>query len=1169
MKVSVSERGTGIVRYIGDVGYGIELENANGDNNGALNGVIYFECKNNCGLFAQKDELNIIVEPEPPKPPNDAFNNDETRTETETTTIETEILEDIKVYGQFMKHPISEEEKIEQLQHPTMIGKPTKKEYQLYIGLYQAKNLLPADETGLSDPFVTIHLGGYTFKSDIIYKRLNPLWNRGYLLNLKLNDPLIYAPPLIIQVWDFDPPLVSGLYADDNDILGELSITAPEIVKNQLELHKYPKWYNIHLKDIKNTSKMDVLDSQVLLDLQLISGQYNSIELLRKTQERKQRKEEQRKRKEAKQQQQENNDNNNDNGKEITNEVKAKDNEDKNGKDIDKKQSSNLTGALDKKKEWLNKLSSKYGKKGKKKGKKKKPKRTQLSEIKDTVKINGIDLTPDLDTMELQIYVLGLRNVNASFSLSAPYVSIYFPQGQKLSTKSSNVPSLKSPNFCELFSIELELPLDVVFMPGIRIALFDTVLGVNKKKVGWCFIQLSEYINSENAIGNDGWINPSEFAKIQIQNQQTNNDKNNVNNDELLKQKQEELDRKQEQRKNKAMEYAKQKRKERQEKREKQATKQNTNNENTSDNEESNDFSDSFGDDADDNNENMERIMSYFKPVKNDDSETDIFSDDDVDSDGGWESDEFHDDSNDKNNKKKDENDMDWDELIGLNRIEELKDRDMLTVNMEDQLQLDPFIFSKIFKGKGKKKKHIADLKCLIRFKNDNKTNDTDPDNPNVNNEEKKEQLTEEMALKHLITPESVVCRLYILRALNLMPKDTDGTATCDPYLVIKLDSKEIENTKDSHKENTLNADFYLTFELNMVLPGNSQLEISVFDYNGQGVTAAVTGILKSAVGSSNDDLIGSTTIDIENRYFSKDWNLLKQKPIERRDLFSPDSQHKQGRIEIIVEILKDDISKRVLPIDITPPSVQIWEMRLIVWECKNVVSKDSLTGLNDLYCAITLLSDETIELDNDPKKKVKINNKAQKTDTHLRAKNGEGNFNWRMKWDVYIPCKKIPKLKLQLFDKDLFGDDAICESILNLDALYKKAFIKNDTVTLFQNGSNKVWLDNLRHPSFIGNQGEILISLQMLPKDVANDFPAGFGRNPPNQNPTLLAPPGRIGFSLNPFKLVSNIVGPTIMRKIQVYLGLIIAGLLFVMFAPVLATQILSSLLGAINPFK
>ena len=117
-------------------------------------------------------------------------------------------------------------------------------------------------------------------------------------------------------------------------------------------------------------------------------------------------------------------------------------------------------------------------------------------------------------------------------------------------------------------------------------------------------------------------------------------------------------------------------------------------------------------------------------------------------------------------------------------------------------------------------------------------------------------------------------------------------------------------------------------------------------------------------------------------------------------------SMMSQGELEVIVELMRMDAAKRIQKIDIVPPPVEEWEIRLILWECRKVMSKDAITGLNDLYicCALTGRGVET-------------KGNVQKTDVHYRSKNGFGSFNWRMLWTVPMPVRQPPRLKLQLFE--------------------------------------------------------------------------------------------------------------------------------------------------------
>ena len=118
----------------------------------------------------------------------------------------------------------------------------------------------------------------------------------------------------------------------------------------------------------------------------------------------------------------------------------------------------------------------------------------------------------------------------------------------------------------------------------------------------------------------------------------------------------------------------------------------------------------------------------------------------------------------------------------------------------------------------------------------------------------------------------SVVARLYVLKGKSLTPKDIN---TSDPYLVIKLGDTKIED-KSSLRLKTNNPGFYTSYDIATSLPGSSTLTIEVWDDDG----------------FMAPDFIGATKIDLEDRYFSKEWRLKygDKKPIEERTLFTEKS---------------------------------------------------------------------------------------------------------------------------------------------------------------------------------------------------------------------------------------------------------------------------------------
>ncbi|KAF5404171.1 hypothetical protein PHET_02557 [Paragonimus heterotremus] len=98
---------------------------------------------------------------------------------------------------------------------------------------------------------------------------------------------------------------------------------------------------------------------------------------------------------------------------------------------------------------------------------------------------------------------------------------------------------------------------------------------------------------------------------------------------------------------------------------------------------------------------------------------------------------------------------------------------------------------------------------------------------------------------------EECIVRVYIVRGIELQPNDPSGLA--DPYIEIKLGNKKY-NSRDKYIPNTLNPDFGRMFELKCRLPVEKDLRIQVKDYD--------------VVGS--DDVIGETSIDLENRRLTK-----------------------------------------------------------------------------------------------------------------------------------------------------------------------------------------------------------------------------------------------------------------------------------------------------------
>ncbi|XP_048111859.1 extended synaptotagmin-1 [Alosa alosa] len=109
----------------------------------------------------------------------------------------------------------------------------------LRIHLMEAQNLVAKDKVmglgkGNSDPYVKIHIGGTTFKSQVIKKNLNPTWNEMYELILAQNS----CKEILFELFDKD--------IDKDDFLGRLTIGMDDIVQARYT----DQWFT--LNDVKS-----------------------------------------------------------------------------------------------------------------------------------------------------------------------------------------------------------------------------------------------------------------------------------------------------------------------------------------------------------------------------------------------------------------------------------------------------------------------------------------------------------------------------------------------------------------------------------------------------------------------------------------------------------------------------------------------------------------------------------------------------------------------------------------------------------------------------------------------------------------------------------------------------------------------------------------------------
>lgn len=91
-------------------------------------------------------------------------------------------------------------------------------------------------------------------------------------------------------------------------------------------------------------------------------------------------------------------------------------------------------------------------------------------------------------------------------------------------------------------------------------------------------------------------------------------------------------------------------------------------------------------------------------------------------------------------------------------------------------------------------------------------------------------------------------------------------------------------------------------------------------------------------------------------------------------------------------------------------------------------------------------------------------------------------------------------------------------------------------------------------------------MSVEILSEEDAKKNPAGKGRDNPNQHPFLPEPKGRMQFSLNPLKIISQICGPKFRGKILVLLCIVLCIAFLVYFGVAFGGSLIGSLVANIG---
>ena len=424
--------------------------------------------------------------------------------------------------------------------------------------------------------------------------------------------------------------------------------------------------------------------------------------------------------------------------------------------------------------------------------------------------------------------------------------------------------------------------------------------------------------------------------------------------------------------------------------------------------------------------------------------------------------------------------------------------------------------------------------------------------------------------LKQIQSPRRFRVRVYVLEATFLSSRAT----TIDPFVTVTL-GKNVKKG-ETLKKKASHVELYQHFELMCKIPGDSTLTVDLTDWNPLGI----------------NELLGSTSIDVEERWFSEDWQRMTTKPIEHRDLFL--RSKKVGKLACWVDIEPMINNEQKAPFyDITPPPSQEFELRAVVWKCEKVPFGDVFSETSDMYVRVRLGDGEW-----------------QQSDVHFLARKGKGSFNFRFifalrlrsggRVDGVLHLEGAARLTIQVWDADIMVSECLADVDIDLTDAFRTAFILSSqesgfTHQVFGKGKPKLlptsettallsktkevgaqkkmkkkkkktlweemrvalglsapedskWITLRNIRERIDDESEssrVLVTIEVLPASVAKKRPCGPGREDPNKFPILPPPEDRVDFSkmVNPFYAVQTLCGDALARECgwKCYLTLVV----------------------------
>ncbi|XP_075406693.1 fer-1-like protein 6 [Tenrec ecaudatus] len=306
---------------------------------------------------------------------------------------------------------------------------------------------------------------------------------------------------------------------------------------------------------------------------------------------------------------------------------------------------------------------------------------------------------------------------------------------------------------------------------------------------------------------------------------------------------------------------------------------------------------------------------------------------------------------------------------------------------------------------------------------------------------------------------------------------------------------------------------------------------------------------------------------------------------IETRPLYHKNKPGmEQGRLQMWVDMFPKDMTQPGPPVDISPRKPKGYELRVTIWNTEDVILEDEnfFTGQksSDIYVKgwIKGLEDD-----------------KQETDVHYNSLTGEGNFNWRFLFPFkYLPaekqmvitkrenifslekmeCKTPAVLVLQVWDFErLSSDDFLGTLEMNLNSFPRAAksakacelskfenTSEENKISIFQQKRVRGWWPFAKSKELTG---KVEAEFHLVTAEEAEKNPVGKARKEPEPLAKPNRPDTSFSWFVSPFKCLYHLIWKNYKKYIIIGFILIILIIFLVLFIYTLPGAISRRIVG------